>query len=110
MSMPEVSVQSGHEVRTTNQALNLVLFGMPSAGKTSLLGALAQASNTQAQLLNGRLMDRNGSLSLLWNLLQEEPNQPTPEEIVPYAIHFEPGPEGGRKRQNGGFDAVLIDC
>src|SRR5947209_2537484 len=35
----------------------IVLFGMPDAGKTSLLGALAQSAQTQEHILRGKLLD-----------------------------------------------------
>ncbi len=45
--------------------LSIVLFGMPAAGKSSLLGALAQAAQAQEHLLNGRLTDVSHGLDEL---------------------------------------------
>jgi GTPase SAR1 family protein len=69
--------------------MHIVLFGMPAAGKTSLLGALAQASQTQEHLLAGRLIDSSHGLAELQQRLYEEGPRPTVEEIVPYPVVFE---------------------
>ena len=45
-----------------SEVLHIVLFGMPAAGKTSLLGVLEQAAETQVHLLNGRLSETAGGL------------------------------------------------
>jgi len=52
---------------TTNRSddLSIVLFGMPAAGKSSLLGALGQAAQAQEHLLNGRLTDVSHGLDEL---------------------------------------------
>ncbi len=86
-------------------ALRLVLFGLPAAGKTSLLGALSQAAQTQEHLLNGRLIDRSQALAELQQRVYEERSRPTAEEVVPYPVTFEPFAANARKQ-----DAVLIDC
>src|SRR5262249_591018 len=73
-------------------ALRIVLFGMPAAGKSSLLGALAQAAQSQEHLLNGRLTDRssNQGLAELRRRVYDEKSRPTAEEVVPYPVVFEP--------------------
>ena len=43
--------------------LRLVLFGLPGAGKSSLLGALAQAAESQPHLLDGRIADPSPNLA-----------------------------------------------
>jgi hypothetical protein len=90
-------------------AVRVVLFGMPAAGKTSLLGALDQAAQTQEHLLNGRLQDRGQGLAELQQRLYEERGRPTTEEVVLYPVEFEPfGAEGAETP--GRLKAVLIDC
>ena len=39
------------------RGLHIVLFGMAASGKSSLLGALAQAAQGQQQVLGGKLDD-----------------------------------------------------
>src|SRR6516165_4295059 len=90
-------------------ALRVVLFGMPDAGKSSLLGALAQAAQTQERALGGRLTDLSHGLSELQHRLYEERPRETLQEIVPYPVAFEPldglKPDPSRREE-----AVLIDC
>src|SRR5579864_9200793 len=52
-------------------AVRIVLFGMPDAGKSSLLGALAQAAQTQEHLLNGHLTDLSQGLAELQRRLYD---------------------------------------
>jgi GTPase SAR1 family protein len=89
--------------------LQIVLFGMPAAGKTSLLGALAQAAQSQEHLLHGRLSDQSQGLAELQHRLYEDNPRRTTEEIVPYAVRFEPFAEPAEETEEA-FDAVLIDC
>jgi hypothetical protein len=84
---------------------------MPGAGKSSLLGALAQASQTQEHLLHGRLTDLSGGgLTELQHRVYDESPRRTVEEIIPYPIKYEPfGPTGpeGKKRP---LTSIFIDC
>src|SRR5262249_54127071 len=89
--------------------LRLVLFGMPDAGKSSLLGALAQAAETQAQVLNGRLVDLTQGLSELRQRLYDEQSRQTVEEIIPYPVVFEPFTSQGPDAHDR-LEAVLVDC
>jgi len=89
----------------SRDALRLVLFGMPDAGKSSLLGALAQAALTQEHLLNGHLTDLTHGLAELQERLYEDRPRETLEEVVPYPAIFEPF-TAGAARQN----VILIDC
>jgi hypothetical protein len=82
---------------------------MPAAGKTSLLGALAQAAQMQEHLLHGRLADPTHGLSELQHRLYDEEPRRTTEEVVPYAVDFEPFAENGLTRHEH-QGAVLIDC
>ncbi|MBY0230371.1 MAG: hypothetical protein K2W96_13895 [Gemmataceae bacterium] len=83
--------------------LRLVLFGLPAAGKTSLLGALGQAAESQEHLLGGKLADESGGLREMRRQLYETAGKRTPEEVVPYPVRYEPA--GGRPA-----DAVIMDC
>lgn len=89
--------------------LRLVLFGMPDAGKSSLLGALAQAAETQANVLNGRLVDLTQGLAELRHRLYDEQNRQTVEEIIPYPVVFEPFTPRGPDAHDR-LEAVLVDC
>jgi hypothetical protein len=89
--------------------LHIVLFGMPAAGKSSLLGALGQAARTQEHLLNGRLIDR-GNLGELAQRLYEEAARRTADEVVPYPLSFEPFSRDGKDAAQEKLDAVVIDC
>ncbi len=91
--------------------LSIVLFGMPAAGKSSLLGALAQAAQAQEHLLNGRLTDVSHGLDELRRRVYEESARRTAEEVVPYPIDFEPFNDDGRKAEAARHvGAVVIDC
>jgi GTPase SAR1 family protein len=90
-------------------ALRIVLFGMPDAGKSSLLGALGQAAQTQERQLQGRLSDPWHGLGELQRRLYDEKSRETLEEIVPYPVTFEPL-HGGKPDPEERLDAVLFDC
>ncbi|MFQ3651747.1 MAG: GTPase domain-containing protein [Gemmataceae bacterium] len=85
-------------------ALRLVLFGLPQAGKSSLLGALGQAARTQQQALAGRLDDLTGQLFQQTSILYEQRLQPPSErEVTPYPLRYLPT-EGPPQ------ELVLLDC
>src|SRR5262245_16646505 len=84
-------------------AVRLVLFGMPDAGKSSLLGALSQAAHTQGRALHGHLTDLSHGLGELRNRLYEDRQVETQQEIVPYPVRFAP-------YGSAGYPAVLYDC
>ena len=84
-------------------AVRLVLFGMPDAGKSSLLGALAQAAHTQSRALHAHLNDLTHGLEELRNRVYEDRPRETQEEIVPYAVKFSPYGQAG-------WPAILYDC
>lgn len=88
-------------------AVRLVLFGMPAAGKSSLLGALGQAAQAQEHVLGGRLLDASHGLEELRQRLYEGQPRRTVEEIVPYPVTFEPFDSSVPARDVPG---VLIDC
>jgi GTPase SAR1 family protein len=91
--------------------LSIVLFGLPAAGKSSLLGALAQASQSQEHLLNGRLTDVSHGLDELRRRVYEESSRRTADEVVPYPVDFEPfSGDGGKPNTGQPVGAVVIDC
>jgi hypothetical protein len=87
--------------------LRLVLFGMPDAGKSSLLGALAQAAQTQEHVLNGRLTDTGRGLAELRQRVYDGTPRQTLEELLPFPVTFEAFTGAGGPRR---FEAVLYDC
>jgi hypothetical protein len=89
---------------TDADALRVVLFGLPDAGKSSLLGALAEAAQSQERVLQGRLTDLSHGLTDLRSRVYDDRPRETLEEIVPYPVSFEPYGSGGRER------AVFYDC
>jgi hypothetical protein len=90
--------------------VRIVLFGMPDAGKSSLLGALAQAAHTQEHVLNGRLLDQTHGLVELQRRLYEERPRQTLEEVAPFPVRLEPFPARGSATAPPPVDAVLFDC
>jgi hypothetical protein len=91
--------------------LRIVLFGMPAAGKSSLLGALAQAAEIQQHILHGRITDSTHGLEELQHRLYAERPQRTADEIVEYPIRFEPfAVESLNGSTTERLDATLIDC
>jgi hypothetical protein len=93
-------------VTSAPSGLRLVLFGLPGAGKSSLLGALGEAGQTQEHLLHGRLNDISHGLATLRVRLYDEAPQPTVEEVVPCPVAFEPFDHAAP----GPTSAVLLDC
>jgi hypothetical protein len=87
-----------------------VLFGMPAAGKSSLLGALGQAAQSQEHLLNGHLVDVSHGLAELRQRLYDENARRTAEEVVPYPVDFEPFADGKHEAKKEHVSAEMIDC
>jgi hypothetical protein len=97
--------------KKSDEDLSIVLFGLPAAGKSSLLGALAQAAQAQEHLLNGRLTDVSHGLDELRRRVYEENSRRTADEVVPYPVDFEPFNQDGHKPDTARHvGAVLIDC
>jgi hypothetical protein len=97
--------------KKVDRNLSIVLFGMPAAGKSSLLGALAQAAQAQEHLLNGRLTDVSHGLDELRRRAYEESPRRTADEVVPYPVDFEPfGQDGNKPDASRHIGAVVIDC
>jgi hypothetical protein len=80
-----------------SDALRLVLFGPPGAGKSSLLGALSQAANLHPHLLNGRIADPSPNFSDLRARVYDYGPPAPQEEVVPYSFEYEP--VGGQRRR-----------
>src|SRR5580692_4567610 len=80
------------DVEGDANTLRIVLFGMPDAGKSSLLGALVQAAHTQDRILQGRLLDLTNGMAELWRRVYEDRQRETLEEIVAYPVVYEPYP------------------
>jgi hypothetical protein len=107
--MPQTSPQTAAPALSP-AAVRVVLFGMPDAGKSSLLGALAQAAQTQEHVLNGRLVDPTAGLADLQRRLYEDRPRETLEEIVPYPVRLQPYAAPGKADGRAALEAVLIDC
>jgi GTPase SAR1 family protein len=101
----------GAEPAVAPDALRIVLFGPPGAGKTSLLGALAESARSQQHLLNGTLADPTHGLAELRNQLYGTASRRTGDEVAPYPVDFQPfsdaGPVLAGKKHIG---AEVIDC
>lgn len=80
--------------------LRIVVFGGAGTGKSSLLGALAQASTSpeQRSLLGGELADASGELGELQKRTYDKQAE-THEAIVPYRVTLADG-----------ASATLMDC
>jgi hypothetical protein len=81
----------------------LLLFGTPSAGKTSLLGALAQAAATQGALLKGQLADPDGDWGRLQKTTYADKASPT-EASESYDLRLQPSENGAAP-----VEAVVTD-
>src|SRR5580765_4433356 len=90
-------------------AFRIVLFGMPDAGKSSLLGALAQAAQTQEHQFGWKLIDKTHGLVELQRRLYEDRPRETLEEVAPYPIALETFSSQGNPPSLGA-EAVLFDC
>ncbi len=90
--------------------LRIVLFGLPEAGKSSLLGALSQAAQLQEHVLNGRLTDVANGLTELRERLYAAGPKETLHEIVPFQVIYQPFKLVGKNEYADPESAVLIDC
>src|SRR4051812_1155932 len=103
-SLPSSGLRTPDSGPSKRDELRVVLFGLPAAGKTSLLGALGQAALSQEALLNGRLTDKTRGLGQLRDKLYADAPGRTQQEVVPYSVDFQP--VGGDRPH----PAVFIDC
>jgi len=108
--MAQVSSSPQAASLLSGQPLRVVLFGMPDAGKSSLLGALAQAAQTQEHLLNGSLIDKSQRLLELQRRLYEDRPRETLEEISPYEVSLQPFSGKAGQAAAATVNATLIDC
>jgi hypothetical protein len=104
--MPDTVTQP--ETPPSTAALRIVLFGMPDAGKSSLLGALAQAAQTQEHVLSARLTDRSQGLLELQRRLYEDRPRETLQEVVPYPVTLQPLSAG--RPSGAARETIFIDC
>ncbi len=88
---------------TVASEIRLLLFGLPGSGKSSLLGALVQAADSQSAVLHGRLVDATGRLSALRQSTYAGTPPATSEPVNVYPVHFE-------REGNGRVAATLLDC
>lgn len=63
--------------------LNLVVLGMPSSGKSTLLGALQRSANKKGTKLDGDLVDLTGELK---KLAAGDRVEPTKDAVVAYPL------------------------
>src|SRR5260370_21788719 len=105
--MSETSASSATRSDIGRSALRIVLFGMPDAGKSSLLGAVRQAGQTQEHLLNGHLTDLSSGLTELQHRLYEGTARETLEEVVPYPVTFKPFRKSSATESDGQIQATL---
>lgn len=83
---------------------HMLLFGSPGAGKSSLLGALAQAAAMQTPALKGQLVDKSGALQQLQKNTYEKKPPPT-DGLEAYDVHLEPADGDASSAE-----ATLLDC
>src|SRR5947209_19220098 len=108
--MAQASTSPQAAPAATGSPLRVVLFGMPDAGKSSLLGALAQAARTQEHILNGRLIDKSQRLLELQRRLYEDRPRETLEEVATYDVALQPLSDKPGEPGAGVVSATLIDC
>ena len=84
--------------------LSLLVFGLPGSGKSSLLGALVQASASQAAVLKGTVADDTGKLAELRKSTYTGTLPAMAGEMTAYPVQFVP--EGARTRP---IAATLLD-
>jgi hypothetical protein len=107
--MAEPSTISDEQIVIDPGALRIVLFGLPLAGKSSLLGALAESGRTQGKLLEGTLIDRSQGLELLCHRLYDGRMLETTNEVTAYPVTFQPLPAAEHNLTEPKISAVLFD-
>jgi hypothetical protein len=88
------------------QTVDIVLLGGPAAGKTSLVGALAEAAQSQPAVLHAQLKDIQGPLADVREATYKKGPAPTREEVQRIAVTLEPLPNVKEPPTT----ANLIDC
>lgn len=89
--------------------LRIVVFGLPGAGKTSLLGALALLARDEVGLLTGRVAGLSPGLEQLARGLREGHLPQTEDETVPYALTLAPPAGANTDGEPAPTEAVLLD-
>ncbi len=84
------------------RGLRILVFGTPGSGKSSLLGALWQAAQSQETVLGGKISNPTGGLEKLHEAVYNQKPYQTDEDMTGYPVSLEPA-EGDT------IDAVLID-
>jgi GTPase SAR1 family protein len=107
--MSEPGTQPAAAQKASQDAVRIVLFGPPDAGKSALLGALAQAAQSQQHILNGRLIDLSQGLADLRQRLYQGRPLETHEAITSYPVTLEPNP-AGPEHGTAPVHALLLDC
>jgi len=86
-----------------SKGLNIIVFGMPGAGKSALLGALWQASQSQPAVLGGTLADASGGLAELHGALYAQQPAQSAGKLAGYSVALDTA--------NGApLEATLVDC
>jgi energy-coupling factor transporter ATP-binding protein EcfA2 len=106
--MPQATAAVPAAATIGASALHIVLFGMSGAGKSSLLGALAQAVQTHEQALNYRLVGPSPELTELQSRVYQNRPEPTVEETVSYPLVLEPFRSEGAP-EDPPEEIVLVD-
>jgi hypothetical protein len=89
-----------------NPSPSVLLFGPPGTGKTSLLGALLQASLTQSEALGAMVEDPSGRLATIHDHVYGEGGlELTHTELVTYTLRLSPTTE-----EPVPPEVVLMDC
>jgi hypothetical protein len=88
------------------QTVDIVLLGAPAAGKTSLVGALAEAAQSQPAVLHAQLKDVLGPLAELRDATYKKGPAPTREESQSITVTLEPLPNVPEPATT----ANIIDC
>src|SRR5882757_9172591 len=85
----------------------ILLFGHPGSGKSSLLGALQRAGETQGESLGFEVLDPTGRLPRLRDhVYSNAPFENTHTELVTYELRLKPWRVGEQAQQT----VVVHDC
>jgi GTPase SAR1 family protein len=86
--------------------LDIVLLGGPAAGKTSLVGALVQAAQTQAAVLQGQLKTVPQQLDKIRDATYQKGPATTRDDVEAIPITLEPA----AKSKAAAIKAKITDC
>src|SRR5438067_13456191 len=94
----------------TSEAPRILLFGHPGSGKTSLLGALLRAGETQGETLGAEVIDPSGRLSHIRDhVYAGAAFENTRTELVTYEVRLRPWRIDSRPVMEP-MAVVLMDC